>query len=295
MKQKWIALAVLGAMLVQVAPISSMTAAALETTAISDITATDAVLLKYNKHDTYVEITGFRADETDIVLPDTIDGLPVTTIQEGAFFSSQLTSIYIPESVTQIGGIAFQACADLQRIEVDEHNPAYTSVDGVLYDKEEKILYAYPNALAENENTLKSSYSVPDGVETIAQGVFFYNQSLTNLTLPHSIQVLEADAFSDTALRDIYYDGTQADWNAIAKGAYWWKCGTAVSGIYAEMHYLRENTSTETTAATTIQTTTESTEGTVKRLQKSLHLYQFLLQLQHRNSGLLRKAKPQPQ
>lgn len=232
MKQKWIALAVLGAMLVQVAPISSMTAAALETTAISDVTATDAVLLKYNKHDTYVEITGFRADETDIVLPDTIDGLPVTTIQEGAFFSSQLTSIYIPESVTQIGGIAFQACADLQRIEVDEHNPAYTSVDGVLYDKEEKILYAYPNALAENENTLKSSYSVPDGVETIAQGVFFYNQSLTNLTLPHSIQVLEADAFSDTALRDIYYDGTQADWNAIAKkGAYWWKCGTAVSGI----------------------------------------------------------------
>lgn len=175
MKQKWIALAVLGAMLVQVAPISSMTAAALETTAISDVTATDAALLKYNKHDTYVEITGFRADETDIVLPDTIEGLPVTTIQEGAFFSSQLTSIYIPESVTQIGGIAFQACADLQRIEVDEHNPAYTSVDGVLYDKEEKILYAYPNALAENENTLKSSYSVPDGVETIAQGVFFYN------------------------------------------------------------------------------------------------------------------------
>ena len=96
MKQKWIALAVLGAMFVQVAPISSMTAAALETTAISDITATDAVLLKYNKHDTYVEITGFRADETDIVLPDTIDGLLVTTIQEGAFFSSQLTSIYIP-------------------------------------------------------------------------------------------------------------------------------------------------------------------------------------------------------
>lgn len=264
MKQKWIALAVLGAMLVQVAPISSMTAAALETTAISDITATDAVLLKYNKHDTYVEITGFRADETDIVLPDTIDGLPVTTIQEGAFFSSQLTSIYIPESVTQIGGIAFQACADLQRIEVDEHNPAYTSVDGVLYDKEEKILYAYPNALAENENTLKSSYSVPDGVETIAQGVFFYNQSLTNLTLPHSIQVLEADAFSDTALRDIYYDGTQADWNAIAKKV---PTGGNVEQpfreFYAEMHYLRENTSTETTAAiTTIQTTTESTEGT---------------------------------
>ena len=136
MKQKWIALAVLGAMLVQVAPISSMTAAVFTAscnTPLTDITATDAVLLKYNKHDTYVEITGFRADETDIVLPDTIDGLPVTTIQEGAFFSSQLTSIYIPESVTQIGGIAFQACADLQRIEVDEHNPAYTSVDGVLY------------------------------------------------------------------------------------------------------------------------------------------------------------------
>ena len=49
MKQKWIALAVFGAMLVQVAPISSMTAVALETAAISDVTATDAVLLKYNQ------------------------------------------------------------------------------------------------------------------------------------------------------------------------------------------------------------------------------------------------------
>lgn len=97
----------------------------------------------------------------------------------------------------------------------------------------------------------------------IAQGVFFYNQSLTNLTLPHSIQVLEADAFSDTALRDIYYDGTQADWNAIAKKV---PTGGNVEQpfreFYAEMHYLRENTSTETTAAITIQTTTESTEGT---------------------------------
>ena len=60
MKQKWIALAVLGAMLVQVAPISSMTAAALETTAISDVTATDAVLLKYNKHDTYVDFVQMK-------------------------------------------------------------------------------------------------------------------------------------------------------------------------------------------------------------------------------------------
>ena len=56
MKQKWIALAVFGAMLVQVAPISSMTAVALETAAISDVTATDAVLLKYNKHDTYASV-----------------------------------------------------------------------------------------------------------------------------------------------------------------------------------------------------------------------------------------------
>ena len=216
------------------------------------------------------------------MLPDTIDGLPVTTIQEGAFFSSQLTSIYIPESVARIGRNCLSSvCRFAENQEVDEHDPAYTSVDGVLYDKEEKILYAYPNALAENENTLKSSYSVPDGVETIAQGVFFYNQSLTNLTLPHSIQVLEADAFSDTALRDIHYDGTQADWNAIAKKV---PTGGNVEQpfreFYAEMHYLRENTFTETTAAesTTIQTTAESTEGTSQTTSEITTSIPFLLQ-----------------
>jgi hypothetical protein len=68
--------------------------------------------LYYTINDAEVEITGL-ADEsiTDLQIPAAIEGLPVTSIGDFAFYECKLlTSINIPDSVTSIGNSAFSNC-----------------------------------------------------------------------------------------------------------------------------------------------------------------------------------------
>ena len=55
-----------------------------------------------------------------------------------------LDSIEIPASVTSIGNSAFGYCSGLRSIKVDKDNTAYSSEDGVLFDKEKTTLICYP-------------------------------------------------------------------------------------------------------------------------------------------------------
>lgn len=64
-----------------------------------------------------VEITSYGGADTEIVIPDTLDGKPVTAIGERAFYYSlSLTSVTIPDSVTHISQKAFSCCFQLTSI-----------------------------------------------------------------------------------------------------------------------------------------------------------------------------------
>ena len=66
---------------------------------------------EYEIDDSEVTITNYTGAGGDVVVPDTIDGLPVTAIGDNAFcYCTSLTSITLPDSVTTIGRWAFQDC-----------------------------------------------------------------------------------------------------------------------------------------------------------------------------------------
>lgn len=81
-----------------------------------------------------------------------------------------------PETEEPAKPAAFDGCSALTEIIVPSKNNYFKSVDGVLYSKDGKILYAYP---ASKEG---SSYTIPDDVEKVCYHAFYGAKSLTSIT-----------------------------------------------------------------------------------------------------------------
>ena len=105
----------------------------------------------------------------------------VTTIHFTAFRGcTGLTSIFIPESVMKIGDMAFGE-NEFTEIRVDENNPCYTDIDGVLYSRDKTRLIQY--ACGKRD----ASYAIPDGVTKIDSCAFYNCKSLVNVFIPDSV------------------------------------------------------------------------------------------------------------
>lgn len=115
----------------------------------------------------------------------------VTRIAAGAFSGYQLTdTLYLPASLQEIGTAALSRCYGLAAIKVDGACPAFTAADGVLYDKDKRVLLRYPSGKTSQR------FSVPRGVEEIAPDAFCENYELSALTLPDSLTRIGDRAFS---------------------------------------------------------------------------------------------------
>ena len=127
----------------------------------------------------------------------------VTRIADGAFSGYQLTdTLYLPASLQEIGTAALSRCYGLAAIKVDGACPAFTAADGVLYDKDKRVLLRYPSAKASQR------FNVPRSVEEIAPDAFCENYELTTLTLPDSLVRIGDRAFSGCSfLRSVSFPG----------------------------------------------------------------------------------------
>lgn len=140
-------------------------------------------------------------------------GSGLQSIGENAFICcSSLTNVTIPASVTSIGSGAFASCSSLQGIQVAAGNKNYTSVDGVLFTKSMDQLVCFPGGV-------DGDYTIPDGVAIIGGNAFGHNTGLTSITIPASMARIGDYAFTNCIeLKDVYYQGTEAEWNSIDKG-----------------------------------------------------------------------------
>jgi len=121
---------------------------------------------------------------TSITIPNS-----VTTIGNGTFANCRsLTEVNIPNSVTTLGEIIFRNCINLTAINVATDNNQYSSIDGVLFNKNQTTLIQYPGGK-------QGGYTIPNSVTTIVNYAFFYC-NLTEVTIPNSVTTIGENVFT---------------------------------------------------------------------------------------------------
>lgn len=121
-----------------------------------------------------------------------IIGNGVISIGEEAFSDcNSLTQVTIPASVTYIGDRAFR-CNSFTEINVDINNNNYSSLDGVLFDKNKTTLIQYP---AKKSST---SYTIPSSVTQIGVEAFPQCKNLTSIVIPESVTSVGDSAIHST-------------------------------------------------------------------------------------------------
>jgi uncharacterized protein YjdB len=137
----------------------------------------------YTEANGVITITGYIGAGGSVSIPTQINGKPVTSIGESAFYDcTSLTSITIPNSVTSIRGLwTFSGCTSLTAINVASDNTAFTSENGVLYNKNKTLLIQYP------AGKTASSFTIPNTVTIIDYHAFYKCTSLTSITIPDSV------------------------------------------------------------------------------------------------------------
>ncbi len=131
----------------------------------------------------------------EVVLPERL-----TAIGPSAFYRCEgLAEVKIPSGVNEIGAGAFSACVRLAKIEVAPENKTYAHLEGVLFDKNNKKLHTYPGGRP------AVRYNIPQGILSIEQEAFIWNDILTEITFPDSLVEIGADAFINCSAMTSYH------------------------------------------------------------------------------------------
>ncbi len=159
-----------------------------------------------------LEVNNYISDAKHAVIPDMVNGYPVTSIGRAAFSSTALDSLVIPDSITKIDENAFSAPCRIRSISLPKSfgeddipclfridriseiilppdHPSLTVQEGVIFSKDQTKLLFYPSGISRPE------YVVPNGVTSIGKHAFYGNDSLTKIILPDSLYTIGDYAF----------------------------------------------------------------------------------------------------
>jgi len=200
-----------------------------------DLSAVDANpdargFLWYERKDDHISIRGYVGKPRNLVLPEELDGKPVTEIGEFAFsrcqtlesvvFPKTLTSIDraafagckalksapLPESVAEIESQAFNACFALDAEEAFRAPARFGGVSAAKVFGKPDVLGMLWYEIDGDEITIRecattaASFEIPreiDGRRVVALGdsAFFLSSHLASITIPEGVKTVDAICF----------------------------------------------------------------------------------------------------
>ena len=192
--------------------------------------------------ETYVKLTAYKGCpfSTAIIIPEEIEGYKVKSLGDNLFSATDVTSVYIPSTISDISLTAFENASELNAF-ICQEGGRFGSVDGVLYMNDFYILYKVPEAKTEineypenirtiYENAFRGSsakevvlpetvvnireYSfafsgverivIPEAVSLICEFAFYGSENLKEVVLPQGLDEIAANAFGHcSALTEI--------------------------------------------------------------------------------------------
>lgn len=163
----------------------------------------------YNKDKTSLEAYPANNEATEFKIPES-----VKFVSAGFDCANNLETVYVHKNVRELSDGIFTSAFNLKEIVVDENNEYYFNDKyGALYsdhpDSEQIILKCYPTG-----NT-RTVFEIADGTNTIWHSVFNCDTSINTLIVPVSVTSMVWGALLCQNLSDIYYYGTEEQWNQI--------------------------------------------------------------------------------
>lgn len=141
-----------------------------------------------------------------LVIPSEINGVTVTSIEDGAFFgATDIRQVIMPDTITSVGEFVFSGCSNLQDITlsknleiIGESFCSDTAITELIIPDSVKTIGAY----AFEECNLLTDLTVGEGVETIGENAFSFT-GLTDVNIPNSVTSIGEYAFSDSQLQSV--------------------------------------------------------------------------------------------
>lgn len=173
-----------------------------------------------------IGITGYAGAEsgsdkepdkvTAVKIPEEINGAAVTSIRNEAFWGKRdITEISIPASVKRFGDADVsigERCPKLTAIHVADENTEFSSENGVLFNKNKKVLLRYPAGK-------NGAYTIPESVTILDNACFDECTKLESLYIPDSVVRIEDGVFHGcSSLKKVYYSGSKEQWDKIQFG-----------------------------------------------------------------------------
>ncbi len=118
----------------------------------------------------------------NVSIPDSVH-----SIYDNAFAGCAIDKIVVPANTTYISESAFDNCKSLMIIEVDTLNKFFTSINGMLFNKEVNQILRCPEGIAE--------LIIPDSIITVGSYAFNGCDKLLSVSLPAKLDAIKSYAF----------------------------------------------------------------------------------------------------